>query len=132
MKSSLTGNYRPSGYRVTWIAIAVLAFVFGLIGCDVERRKSDAELGLNAQQAAGRKVYDRYCDQCHEPYSTSGKKGPGLKGVFKKPYLSESGLPANDERVGDIVRLGRSKMPAFGRELNDQQVQDLLVYMHTL
>jgi mono/diheme cytochrome c family protein len=55
-----------------------------------------------------------------------------LKGVFKKPYLSESGLPANDERVGEIVRLGRSKMPAFGRELNDQQVQDLLVYLHTL
>jgi len=117
---------------MTWIAMAVLALVFGLVGCDVERRKSDAELGLNAQQAAGRKVYDRYCDQCHEPYSSRGKKGPGLKGVFKKPYLSESGLPANDERVGDIVRLGRSKMPAFGRELNDQQVQDLLVYMHTL
>jgi mono/diheme cytochrome c family protein len=132
MKFSPAGNYRSRGYCVTWAGMAVLAFVFGLMGCDVERRKSDAELGLNPQQAAGRKVYDRYCDQCHEPYSTSGKKGPGLKGVFKKPYLSESGLPANDERVGEIVRLGRSKMPAFGRELNDQQVQDLLVYLHTL
>lgn len=132
MKLSPTGNYRSRGYCVRWAGIAVLAFVFGLMGCDVERRKSDTELGLNPQQAAGRKVYDRYCDQCHEPYSTSGKKGPGLKGVFKKPYLSESGLPANDERVGEIVRLGRSKMPAFGRELNDQQVQDLLMYLHTL
>lgn len=101
-------------------------------GCDVERRKSDEELGLNPQQAAGRKVYDRYCDQCHEPYSTRGKKGPGLKGVFKKQYLSESGLPANDDRVGDIIRYGRSKMPAYGRELSDQQIQDLLVYLHTL
>lgn len=132
MKSNPVGNCGPRGCRVTWIAMAVLASVFGLVGCDVERRKSDAELGLNPQQAAGRKVYDRYCDQCHEPYSTHGKKGPGLKGVFKKEYLSESGLPANDERVGDIIRLGRSKMPAFGRELNEQQVQDLLVYMHTL
>jgi mono/diheme cytochrome c family protein len=132
MKLSPAGNYRSRGNCVNWAGMAVLAFVFGLMGCDVERRKSDAELGLNPQQAAGRKVYDRYCDQCHEPYSTSGKKGPGLKGVFKKPYLSESGLPANDERVGEIVRLGRSKMPAFGRELNDQQVQDLLVYLHTL
>ena len=132
MKSRPVGNYRPRGYNVTLIVMAALAFVFASVGCDVERRKSDAELGLNPQQAAGRKVYDRYCDQCHEPYSSHGKKGPGLKGVFKKQYLSESGLPANDERVGDIVRLGRSKMPAFGRELNDQQVQDLLVYMHTL
>jgi mono/diheme cytochrome c family protein len=103
-----------------------------LAGCDVERRKSDAELGLNAQQAAGRRVYDRHCDQCHEPYSSRGKKGPSLKGVFKKQYLSESGLPANDDRVGEIIRLGRSKMPAFGQTLDQQQLQDLLAYMHTL
>jgi len=103
-----------------------------LSGCDVERRKSDAELGLNAQQAAGRRIYDQNCDQCHEPYSSRGKKGPGLKGVFKKQYLSESGLPANDDRVGEIIRFGRSKMPAYGQKLNDQQIQDLLAYMHTL
>ena len=125
------------GWR--WVVNRAGVFVFlallmvaGLVGCDVERRKSDAELGLNEQQGAGRKVYDRYCDQCHEPYSSGGKKGPTLKGVFKKQYLSESGLPANDERVGEIVRFGRSKMPAFGRELSDQQIQDLLVYLHTL
>jgi mono/diheme cytochrome c family protein len=103
-----------------------------LSGCDAERRKSDAELGLNPQQAAGRRVYDRTCDQCHEPYSSRGKKGPGLKSVFKKPYLSESGLPANDDRVGEIIRLGRAKMPAYGQVLDQQQIEDLLAYMHTL
>lgn len=112
--------------------IAVLLLVTCLAGCDVERRKSDAELGLNPQQAAGRRIYDRHCDQCHEPYSSHGRKGPGLKGVFKKQYLPESGLPANDDRVGEIIRLGRSKMPAFGQTLDAQQVQDLLAYMHTL
>ena len=103
-----------------------------LSACNAERRKSDAELGLNPQQAAGRRVYDRYCDQCHEPYSTSGKKGPGLKGIFQKQYLSVSGLPANDDRVTEIIRFGRSKMPAFSQTLDQQQIQDLLVYMHTL
>jgi mono/diheme cytochrome c family protein len=101
-------------------------------GCNAERRKSDAELGLNSQQIAGRKIYDNYCDRCHEPYSTSGKQGPPLKGVFGKPYLPLSGLPANDERVGEIIRYGRSKMPGFGQALSEKQVQDLLVYMHTL
>jgi mono/diheme cytochrome c family protein len=100
--------------------------------CDVERRKSDAELGLNAQQAAGRKIYDAQCDRCHEPYSTRGKKGPGLKGVFKQPYLSISGLPANDERVADIVRLGRKEMPGYSQTLSPQDIEDLLGYMHTL
>ena len=114
------------------VLFASLGLLVSALACELERRKSDAELGLNSQQATGRRVYDRYCDQCHEPYSSRGKKGPGLKGVFKKPYLSESGLPANDDRVGEIIRYGRSKMPAFGRDLSDQQIQDLLVYLHTL
>ena len=115
---------------VGWLCAAAALLL--LTGCDAERRKSDAELGLNPQQAAGRRVYDRHCDQCHEPYSTRGKKGPGLKGIFKKEYLSESGLPANDDRVGEIIRFGRSKMPGFGQTLDQQQVQDLLAYLHTL
>jgi mono/diheme cytochrome c family protein len=112
--------------------LAVLLGLFAFAGCDVERRKSDAELGLNPQQSAGRKLYDNYCDRCHEPYSSRGKKGPSLKGVFKQPYLPFSGLPANDTRVGDIIKHGRSKMEGFGQVMTDQQTQDLLAYMHTL
>ncbi len=118
------------------------AVLFGTLGvllafaittaCDVERRKSDAELGLNPQQSAGRKIYDSHCDRCHEPYSTHGKKGPGLKGVLQHKYLSLSGLPANDERVTDIIRLGRNEMPAYSQTLSSQDIQDLLAYLHTL
>jgi cytochrome c553 len=103
-----------------------------LSGCDIERRKSDAELGLNPQQAAGRKIYDLECDRCHEPYSTKGKKGPGLKGTFQHQYLAHSGLPANDERVSDIIRLGRNEMPGYSQKLSQQELQDLLAYLHTL
>jgi mono/diheme cytochrome c family protein len=110
----------------------LITVVFALAGCDVERRKSDAELGLNPQQAAGRKLYDNYCDRCHEPYSSRAKKGPSLKGVFKRPYLELSGLPANDERVTDIVKYGRAKMEGFGQVMTDQQIKDLLAYLHTL
>lgn len=112
-------------------ALVALALA-STFGCDVERRKSDAELGLNAQQAAGRRIYDAECDRCHEPYSTRGKKGPGLKGIFKHQYLSLSGLPANDERVSDIIRLGRKEMPGYSQKLDEQQIQDLLAYLHTL
>jgi mono/diheme cytochrome c family protein len=102
------------------------------MSCDVERRKSDAELGLNPQQAAGRKVFDAECARCHEPYSTRGKKGPGLKGMFQRKYLPLSGLPANDERVSDIIRLGRNEMPGYSQKLDAQELQDLLAYLHTL
>jgi len=110
----------------------VILALLTLAGCDAERRKSDVELGLNPQQAEGRKLYDNYCDRCHEPYSSRGKKGPSMKGVFKQQYLSVSGLPANDERMTDIVKNGRAKMEGFRQVMTDQQIQDLLAYLHTL
>jgi mono/diheme cytochrome c family protein len=113
------------------VSLLILGFL-AITGCDVERRKSDSELGLNPQQAAGRKLYDDYCDRCHEPYSSRGKKGPSLKGVFKQQYLSVSGLPANDDRVAEIVKYGRTKMQGFSQVMTDQQIKDLLAYMHTL
>jgi mono/diheme cytochrome c family protein len=124
-------DFRSSRCTVLVAGLALLAFAT-FCACDVERRKSDGELGLNSQQAAGRKIYDSHCDRCHEPYSTRGKKGPGLKGVFKQPYLSVSGLPANDERVVDIIRLGRKEMPGYSQTLNQQDIQELLAYLHTL
>jgi mono/diheme cytochrome c family protein len=114
-----------------WVMLAA-AIAFSCSACDVERRKSDAELGLSPQQASGRHLYDQYCDRCHSAYSSRGRKGPSLKGIFKKPFLSQSGMPANDDRVGDIIRIGRNKMDGFGNVLTDEQVKDLLAYLHTL
>jgi mono/diheme cytochrome c family protein len=120
--------------RRRWIAPALAASLAlaTFAGCDVERRKSDAELGLNPQQATGRKIYDNYCDRCHRPDSTKGKKGPGLKGMFQHQFLPQTGLPANDERVTDIIRNGRPDMPGYSQVLNQQDMQDLLAYLHTL
>jgi mono/diheme cytochrome c family protein len=114
------------------LAIIICSLIFLLFGCDVQRRKSDAELGLTPQQAAGRRLYDQHCDRCHEPYSSREKKSRSLKGVFKKPFLSQSGMPANDERVGEMILAGRNMMPAFSQVMSQQEVQDLLAYLHTL
>jgi mono/diheme cytochrome c family protein len=114
------------------VAVAACLVLTAFAGCDVERRKSDAELGLNPQQAAGRKLYDNYCDRCHRPDSTKGKKGPGLKGMFQHQYLSQTGLPANDDRVTDIIRNGRPDMPGYSQVLSAQDMQELLAYLHTL
>jgi mono/diheme cytochrome c family protein len=124
-------TYRKRAFHRFMMAAILLAAGL-LAGCDVERRKSDAELGLTPQQANGRKIYDNYCDRCHRPYSTKGKKGPGLKGVFQNKYLSQTGLPANEERVVDIIRNGRPDMPGYGQVLSSQDIQDLLAYLHTL
>ena len=126
-------SQQPQHVRLAAIAfVPILLLIFALVGCDVQRRKSDAELGLTPQQAAGRRLYDQHCDRCHEAYSSRDKKGRSLQGVFKKQFLSQSGMPANDERVGEMIVTGRNMMPAFGQVMSQQQVQDLLSYLHTL
>jgi mono/diheme cytochrome c family protein len=120
---------RESRTQLVCFFLSILLF---FTGCTAERRKSDAELGLTAQQASGRRVYDHYCDRCHEPYSSSDKQGPPMQGVFKHQYLAVSGLPANNQRVGEVIRYGRAKMPGFGQALTPQQVDDLLAYLRTL
>ena len=117
-------------YQILPVCVLIAALIL-LAGCD-ERRRSDAELGLNPQQAAGRRLYDNYCDRCHAPYSSRGRQGPAMKGLFKRQYMPLSGMPANDERVGDIIRMGRNKMPGYSQVMTQQQIDDLLAYMHTL
>jgi len=125
---------RPSFTKHRQVVAVGLAswLLLALFACEVERRRSDAELGLNPQQISGRHIYDQYCDRCHSAYSSKDRKGPPLKGVFKHQYLNQSGMPANDDRVSDIVRMGRNKMEGFSQVLTQDQINDLLAYLHTL
>jgi mono/diheme cytochrome c family protein len=122
---------------ISKLAVRCVLFVFvfvllaALFGCDAEPRKTDAELGLNAQQARGRRVYGARCAECHYAYSTRNLRGPSLHGLFKKQYMT-SGIPANDERVIDIIEMGRAKMPGFQNKLTVDQIADLMSYLHTL
>ena len=118
--------------KISNLKLILLLSILLVAGCDVQRRQTDAQLGLNPQQAAGRHIYDQHCDRCHAPYSSRGRQGPSMQGVFKTRFLSLSGLPANDERVAEIIRTGRGKMPGYSRVLSQQQIEDLLAYLHTL
>jgi mono/diheme cytochrome c family protein len=86
---------------------------------------------LHVAQMHGHDVFAAHCATCHEDRDTGKLHGPGLAGVFKKPYLP-SGAPANDERVLNTIMHGRTDMPAMGEQLDDQETQDLLAYLHTL
>lgn len=108
-----------------------MVFLAFFAGCsDDTSGKTDAELGLNAQQAAGRHLYQQTCAPCHDAHSVPGQNGPSLNGLFKKPFLP-SGLPSNERFVRQTILGGRNMMPAVGGSFNQQQLDDLLVYLHT-
>ena len=114
------------------VLVITAALLVPAAGCGKDKEKmSDAELGLNAQQAQGRRIYNLYCLRCHPAYSTHGNKGPGLEGLYNKPYFP-SGLTSTDEHVTETIVRGRGMMPGFGDQLSQQDIQNLVAYLHTL
>ncbi|HWG16944.1 MAG TPA: cytochrome c [Acidobacteriaceae bacterium] len=86
---------------------------------------------LNAQQTRGYYVFQRTCRTCHSDRVSQPLYGPALRGVFKKKYLP-SGAPANDDRVTATIVNGYGVMPAQGRNLSQQDLDDVIAYLHTL
>lgn len=112
-------------------AVVALA-VFLVAGCGANRAgESDAQLGLNAQESTGRQVFNQRCASCHYAYSSSSLHGPGLDRLYRKKFLP-SGLPANDRFVTQTIVSGRGMMPAEGSTLSDEQLRELIAYLHTL
>lgn len=86
---------------------------------------------LNGQQMRGHVVYQTRCALCHYDRVDKPLNGPALMGVFKKSSL-HSGAAATDERVTATVVHGHGLMPAMGAQVNGQDMDDLLAYLHTL
>jgi len=103
---------------------------FGLGGCKSVAPPVPLEQ-LNVAQAHGHVVFQTRCAQCHYDRKDGPLHGPSLLGMYKKPYLP-SGTPANDERVTNTIEHGRGLMPAMGSSLDEQELADLLGYLHTL
>src|SRR4051812_40734768 len=107
-----------------------LALAAGLAGC----RQTAAPVPLaelTAQQAHGHTVFQTRCAVCHYDRREGPLHGPALVGVFKKKELP-SGTPANDDRVTNTILHGRNLMPAAGSGMEQNELDDLLAYLHTL
>ena len=85
---------------------------------------------LTTHEAEGRRVFGEHCSSCHYDRVDQPLHGPSLRGLYKKQYLP-SGAPANDDRVTATILHGRNQMPAQGN-LDPQELDDLLAYLHTL
>jgi mono/diheme cytochrome c family protein len=110
--------------------LSLFILVGALVGC--KSVAPPTPLGdLNAQQMHGHAVYQAHCGVCHYDRKNAALHGPAMIGVFKKPYLP-SGAPANDERVIATIVHGRNLMPPQGNTLDQQDMDDLMAYLHTL
>jgi mono/diheme cytochrome c family protein len=81
------------------------------------------------EEARGAQVFQGKCAKCHYPTTTKGMKGPGLQAITKVKAMP-SGAPPTDERLTSTILHGRGMMPAS--ELTNDQLSDLLAYLHSL
>jgi mono/diheme cytochrome c family protein len=100
----------------------------GLAGCR-SLPASKPEAMWTMEEARGAQVFHQNCAKCHYPTSTRGMKGPGLQAITKVKAMP-SGAPPTDERLTTLILHGRQMMPAT--QLTDEQLSDLLAYLHSL
>ena len=119
-------TFSLAGYCVFIAGAACLAAA--LAGCrSLPPSKPSSE--WTAEEARGAQVYQQSCARCHYPTTTQGMHGPGLQAITKIKAMP-SGAPPTDERLTETILHGRLMMPAT--ELDDEQLHDLLAYLHTL
>jgi mono/diheme cytochrome c family protein len=100
----------------------------GMAGCRTLPQSKPAS-EWTSQEARGAEVFQAKCARCHYPTTTQPLHGPGLQAITKETAMP-SGAPPTDERLTAVILHGRGMMPATS--LDDEQLSDLLAYLHTL
>lgn len=110
------------------ISVCVISFAGALAGCrSLPPSKPPSQ--WTPEEARGAEVYQAKCARCHYPTTTQPLHGPGLQALTKLKSMP-SGAPPTDERLTAVIVQGRQMMPAT--PLSDEQLSDLLAYLHTL
>jgi mono/diheme cytochrome c family protein len=107
--------------RVSDLALVVLV---GLVACGAEQRPepqlADILIPQTRQEVHGKRLFQRFCYQCHP----GGSEGLG-------PALDDKLLAKAAIRTQ--IRAGTGAMPAFGKDwLTDRQVAEIADYVTTL
>lgn len=107
--------------RSAFLVVAVLEFVLMLTACSP-----------NESEQRGQELFDLHCSPCHEgPTPDLKKQPPRLEKLFEAKHLP-SGAPATDKQVRKTIIEGIRTMPGFDQRLSDQDLNDLIAYLHTL
>ncbi|MGA9671511.1 MAG: cytochrome c [Terracidiphilus sp.] len=121
-------------FRFSYLALLPAAVILAAIlpavlaGCR-SLPPSKPEALWTVEEGRGAQVYHLKCAKCHRPNDTHPLNGPGLQAITKIKAMP-SGAPPTDERLTYVILHGRNNMPAT--PLPDDQLSDLLAYLHTL
>lgn len=105
--------------------------VAGLLGIVSIAAVSGCSKELNASQRRGQAYYSSNCYDCHEEDQLDLIKAPPkLHRLFSHHYLPDGTTLATDESVRQVIVYGKRTMPAFHGRLSNDQVDDIIAYLH--
>ena len=115
--------------RYALLLISLAVAVGGGLASSTTGGKSATVGNVGARSAA--QLYARNCASCH------GKDGRAktLKGKFKHARnLADSEWQGRvgDERIFNSIMNGKGKMPAYGKQISEQEIDALVTYVRSL
>ena len=91
-------------------------------------KRTDAILALSGDPANGKVLYDANCVRCH------GETGLGVDdpagNLIGADLTKAAGETEEESEFIQYIIEGKEEMPAFGDEFDDQEIADLLAWLH--
>ena len=119
--------FRSSQRALLVCSVALTFLLSASSGCSYSaRRKAQAV-------TRGNLLFAMHCQGCHTGRRVDLEKvPPDLHGLFDRKYLP-SGRSATEDMVRSTILTGRSGiMPSFEGSLSDEDIQAIILYLHTL
>jgi cytochrome c len=127
------GALKSRGAAATLLAAVLIAIFFpAAASAQALRKDSKPAIGASeAQQAvAGKELFNQHCASCHFAETAAQKIGPGLKGLYTRPF--SDGKKVTDASLTRWIDAGGKDMPGFADTIKPGQIRQLISYIKTL
>ena len=81
-------------------------------------------------QGSGADTYKSKCQMCHAADGSGST--PAGKSTKALPFDSPDVMKMSDDDLIKVTTNGHGKMPAYKGKLTDDQIKDVVAYIHTL
>jgi mono/diheme cytochrome c family protein len=85
---------------------------------------------MSYAQGPGSDTYKAKCQMCHGADGSGNT--PAGKSTKARPFSSDEVTKMSDDDLIKVTTNGHGKMPAYKGKLTDDQIKDVVAYIHTL
>jgi cytochrome c len=113
---------------------ALLTAIFFPVAASAQALRKDSRPAISAseaQQVAGKELFNEHCASCHFTETTAQKIGPGLKSLYRRQTFSD-GKKVTDAGLTKWIEVGGKNMPGFKDDIKPGQIRELISYIKTL